>query len=118
MSAVNDAYVHVSVYRFVFLCVCLFLSVSVWLGGNLDSSFCYRSWSLFPYLVNFVTAGQQDRRQIPGGARTHHDLSQVQHPEVLPGGWHNTLRSPCRHGRQRLLRPLCQNVSIVCKENN
>lgn len=60
-------------------------------------------------------AGQQDRRQVAGGARTHHDLSEVQHPEVVPGGGHHTLRSPRRHGRQRLLRPLRQNVSITCK---
>lgn len=58
-----------------------------------------------------VAAGQQNRGEITGGARSHHDLSEVQHPEVLPGGRHHTMRSPRRHGCQRLLRPLRKNVS-------
>lgn len=61
--------------------------------------------------VFFNRAGEQGRRQIPGGARPHHDFPQVQHPEVLPGRRHHPLCSPRRHGRQRLLRPLCENVS-------
>lgn len=76
-----------------------------------------RSLSLQPLILPkspFVFSnrvGEQGRRQIPGGARPHHDFPQVQHPEVLPGRRHHPLRSPRRHGRQRLLRPLCENVS-------
>lgn len=64
-----------------------------------------------PLLFFLNCVGEQGRRQIPGGAGPHHDFPQVQHPEVLPGRRHHPLCSPRRHGRQRLLRPLCENVS-------
>ena len=59
-----------------------------------------------------IFSGQQDRGQVPGGTRPHHDLPQVQLPEVVPGGGHRALRPPRRHGCQRLLGPLRQNVSV------
>ena len=35
----------------------------------------------------------------------------LQHGEKQPARGHRALRPPCRHGLQRLLWPLCQNVS-------
>lgn len=66
---------------------------------------------LNPKASHFHPAGQ-DGRQVSGGTWTNHDFSEVQHPEILPGSGHHTLCSPCRHGCQRLLRPLRQNVSM------
>lgn len=66
--------------------------------GWCPSGWCF--WIIHTiYSSIFRPSGQQDGGQIPGGARTHHDFSQVQHPEVLPGRRHHPLRSPCRHGR-------------------
>lgn len=63
------------------------------------SSIQWKYILLFVNCVFFTTTGQQNGRQVPGGTRTHHDLSEVQHPEVLPGSGDHTLRSPRRHGR-------------------
>lgn len=89
-------------------------SIWAWME-SLAGSICRSSRLSFLNLVISTTAGQQNRRQIPWGTRTNHDFSQVQHPEVLPGSGHHTLCSPRCHGRQWLLRPLRQNVSIVSK---
>lgn len=62
--------------------------------------------------VTACPAGGQDGGQVPGGAGPHPHLPQVQLAEAGPAGRHCALRTPGRHGRQRLLGPLRENVSV------
>lgn len=57
-------------------------------------------------------AGGQDRRQVPGGAGPYPYLPQVQLAEAGPAGRHRAVCTPGCHGRQWLLRPLRENVSV------
>lgn len=67
----------------------------------------HSQWTI-SIVLNLFLAGERRRRG--GGARSDPDVPHVQLPDQPPRCGSGALCSPGRHGRQRLLWPLCQNV--------